>query len=353
MRSAAAIYSEFLTPDGRSSREVYRELLDATPDCIKLISCSGHLLMMNKAGCLALGVDPEGGFGMPWLGLLPDDLSPLGQKALALAAQGETARFHGRSALGDGVMYWDNLLTPLFDDRRHVVSILCVSRDVTEITLLELRLKEAIEREKLIAGEMRHRIKNVFSVVSGLIKICEREAAAEGRSAGGQGSVTEILKDKLGSLARASDAVFASEDSDCDEGAVDIGNVIPSILNPYGDRCSLAGEPAWVKQSEITTLALFLHELATNSVKYGALSHATGHVRVTWRSDGACLDLTWTETGGPPISAQPQALGFGTEMVNRVVNAARGTVVRSWHNKGLAVHLNFPALGRPQLHRQV
>lgn len=348
MEAAAGIYARIVFPDAASKvdpnlSELQKAMLDATPDCIKIVSVDGKLLTMNRAGCLALNVPENSEFGMPWLPLLPEDVHPAGMEALRKAAAGRTARFPGKSISPHGTIYWDNLLTPLADASGEVLSILCVSRDVTEKTLLDKQLEEAADREKLLVREMRHRIKNLFSVVSGLISLAQREAA----SANASGDATRILREKLGALSRASDAVFARENGgERDADPADIGAVVASVLQPYGDRCTAIGSPASIRQDAVTTFALFLHELATNAVKYGALSKEGGNVTVRWMISDDALHFTWIETGGPQIPARPERRGFGTEMVDRVVRSAGGAVSRTWRAEGLVVDLHFPSVAQ-------
>lgn len=324
--------------------DVQKMMLDATPDCIKVLSPKGKVSTMNRAGCVALGVQEGSGFGMDWLPLLPQDVHPLGLKALHDAAMGRTARFPGRSVSSQGTIYWDNLLTPLVDQSGQVLFILCVSRDVTAQTLLEQERETAIERQKLVAAEMRHRIKNLFSVVAGLIVIAEKEANAEGD----QASLTMIFREKLAALARASDAVFTPiyNHSEVEEG-VELENLLRSILEPYGARCRLSGEKAYLRAEAMTALALFLHELATNSVKYGALSMEKGQINVAFSAHGPSLNLSWTERNGPELTGRPDRRGFGTEMVDRIVTSMGGVVDRSWQQSGLAISLMLPTALHP------
>ncbi|NEI74870.1 PAS domain-containing protein [Rhizobium lusitanum] len=320
--------------------DVQKMMLDATPDCIKVLSPKGKLLTMNRAGCVALGVAEGSGFGMDWLPLLPPDVHPLGLKALHDAAMGRTARFPGRSVFPQGTIYWDNLLTPLVDQAGEVLSILCVSRDVTAQTLLEQEREKAIERQKLVAAEMRHRIKNLFSVVAGLMVIAEKEANVKGD----QAALAMIFRDKLAALARASEAVFSSTDDGGQAGkGPELESVLRSVLEPYGARCQLSGDKGYLRPEMMTILALFLHELATNSVKHGALSTDAGRVVIAHIIDGSDLRLLWTEKGGPLISAPPARSGFGTEMVDRLVRSVGGDVSRSWLPTGLVVSLNLPS----------
>lgn len=338
MQQAADFYSHGLFTEAVDSPVHQKAMLDATPDCIKIISTDGILLSMNRAGCLALNVPLDSRFGMPWLPLLPEDVHAAGEEAIRLAAGGQSVNFAGKSLSPEGIVYWDNLITPILDPQGTVVSLLCVSRNVTKTTELELQLREAVHREQQLAQEMRHRIKNVFTVVSGLITMAQREALSSGSS-----FTPNDLKEKLYALARASEAVFIKEGGpENDQRPVEISTVIGSVLEPYIRKCTIDGTEAFIHPGEVTSIALLLHELATNSVKYGALGSERGRVHVDWNKADTMIKLTWTEKGGPAILNTPAAHGFGTAMVDRVIQASRGKVQRNWSSEGLIVTLDFP-----------
>lgn len=339
MKKAADFYSEifFVEESGISAQQ--KAMLNATPDCIKLIDTDGTLLFMNRAGCIALNVPFDSEFGMPWLSLLPSEVTEAGKAAIAKAATGQAATLMGMSDSPDGIEYWDNLLTPVLDQHGVVTKIFCVSRNVTETKRLEQKLRDAITREQHLAQEMRHRIKNVFSVVSGLISLAEREALSTGSS-----FTPVALQKKLCSLARASDAVFIKENGATnDTTPVEISTVAASVLEPYICKFKIGGSEALIHPGEVTSLALLLHELATNSVKYGALSADTGKIVMEWKTEGEMLKVTWTESGGPAILHPPATHGFGTAMVDRVIRAAKGNVTRRWTKDGLIVDITFPS----------
>lgn len=345
MKRAAGIYTEIISPNaffeaGYQLTDMQLAMLDATPDCIKVLSVDGNLLTMNKAGCLALSVPTDSDFGMPWLPLLAEDVRELGAEALREAAEGRSARFPGKSQSPDQIIYWDNLLTPLVDASGRVRSILCVSRDVTARTQIENQLEDAIIREKLLSKEMHHRVKNLFSLVSSLISFAEKEAAKDFS----QENATYILREKLNALARASDAAFAEGVVEDAAGQVNLQTLISAVLEPYGDRCAMIGNKALVYRNTLTTLALLLHELATNSVKYGALSTEEGKVTIRWMVTEAALNLTWRETGGPIILAPPKHAGFGGKMVDRIVHSSGGKIEREWRAEGFIADLYFPNL---------
>lgn len=127
-----------------------KSMLDASIDCIKLINTKGELVDMNSSGCVALGVSADSGFGMEWLKLLPPEIEAPGREALKKAIGGHNARFSGKSESGGGLtMFWDNILTPLKTASGEVSSILCVSRDITDLHLAEQRFKYISEHDEL------------------------------------------------------------------------------------------------------------------------------------------------------------------------------------------------------------
>ena len=126
------------------------KMLDASVDCIKIVNPDGTLAHMNLSGCKALGVSPDSGFGMKWLELLPPEIHAAGLRAFRQALRGSNARFSGKSVVpGKPAQYWDNILTPVLDDNGKTLSILCVSRDVTQQQLAEERLRRANEFDEL------------------------------------------------------------------------------------------------------------------------------------------------------------------------------------------------------------
>lgn len=125
-------------------------MLNASIDCIKVVTPDGRLAAMNETGCIALGVASSSGFGMPWIPLLAPSCHADAAIALQQVIQGKAARFTGKSETGDGqLQHWDNLLTPYVDEQGQTKSILCVSRDITEHRMTEIALAASQERLEL------------------------------------------------------------------------------------------------------------------------------------------------------------------------------------------------------------
>lgn len=344
MEKAAETYAKTLFPALKTASpialpDMQNAMLDATPDCIKVLALDGTLLMMNRAGCQALNVPQHTGFGMPWLSLLPPEVHEEGERALKKAARGEKARFQGKSRVEDGFMYWDNILIPQIAASGNTATILCVSRDITQTTTLRLKLEHALERERMLTQEMHHRIGNLFAVVNGLVTLSEEEASNPDATE----SATHILKRKLCALARVSSlARHAKGDDPLQAEAMDLHGILQAVLQPYGTRCALHGAPISVAKNEVTRFSLIFHELATNSMKYGALSSCHGLVSLEWAQEDHHLRFKWKETGGPPVSAPPHAVGFGSGLLGRLISSAKGEVTKDWQPKGLIVTLCFP-----------
>lgn len=132
-------------------------MLDASVDCVKVINTDGHLVHMNRAGCLALGVPLNSKFSQyKWLSLLPPEIQKRGKVALKKAAQGHIAQFSGRSENATQIEYWDNILTPQFDNQGQVIRLLCVSRNISAQRKAEISLQEVCDLDEL-TGLMNRR----------------------------------------------------------------------------------------------------------------------------------------------------------------------------------------------------
>lgn len=150
------------------SQQIFRQnkMLDASVDCIKILTPDGKVMHMNRSGCLALGISAdEKNFGMPWLNLLPNDARTAGEKALHLAASGQNARFAAKSLTsGQEVQHWDNILTPIIDENGATHQILCVSRNISPQMMAEEKLQHVIEEDQLTGLLNRRAFNKLFKM---------------------------------------------------------------------------------------------------------------------------------------------------------------------------------------------
>lgn len=206
-----------------------------------------------------------------------------------------------------------------------------IERDVKE-----RELAEALEREALLAAEMRHRVKNVLAVVSALISMARRQAGSD------VDELARLMSGRIGALASATDAGLAVRiDASPDNPGVDPMDLTRRVLAPYEDRVTVSGNTRVISSGDATTLALVIHELATNAVKYGALSSPEGHVEIEWDTADARARMRWTERGGPSIGQAPDSPGFGQRMIDRMLRLTDGTIERDWNEDGFAAFVTL------------
>jgi two-component sensor histidine kinase len=124
--------------------------------------------------------------------------------------------------------------------------------------------------------------------------------------------------------------------------------LVRTILQPYDDdiyheRVTASGPDVPIGATAATSLALALHESATNAVKYGALSEPDGAIRIKWETHGDDFRLEWQETGGPIIAVTPKTDGFGSILTEQsVTNQLGGKIDYEWRRNGLKLKLTIP-----------
>jgi two-component sensor histidine kinase len=201
--------------------------------------------------------------------------------------------------------------------------------------------KQAEEGHELLAGEMSHRVKNLLSIATALTGITSRSTQ----------SVDEMAKEltmRLGALGRAHDLVRPVPGRK-ENGAL-LGDLITIVLAPYDDaptpfsgRIRVSVPRMSVGEAGATALAMALHELATNSVKYGALSSVKGTLDVAALVKESEVVVAWTERGGPPVkSPTARAEGFGSKLLARSIKSQLGgSVEHQWCEEGAIVTLHL------------
>ena len=215
----------------------------------------------------------------------------------------------------------------------------------------EERLQHAVERQEqltveqqTLTQEMSHRVKNLFAIVGGMIRISARTASTPQE-------MSQILTGRLLALANAHAVVRRRFDKNgiASEGA-ELGEIVPIILSPHSgsdpsdtDRFVVEGPAVRLGVRATNGLALVLHELATNAAKYGALKAVAGSIEVRWRYDDGSIILTWQENGGPHVLVAPNKRGFGSVMSHKtVVDQLCGALHYDWQLTGLVATISIP-----------
>lgn len=209
--------------------------------------------------------------------------------------------------------------------------LLSVNVQVLDITVR----KRAEETQRLLIGELNHRVKNTLASVQAI-------ATQTLRHSSGPSDFAPTFIGRIHSLARAHSLLSSTTWQGASlreliEGQLLIGTIDPQRLAFDGPDLELAPELA-------LHLALVLHELTTNANKYGALSSSEGRVNLAWRVEQGLLRLDWTESGGPAVS-RPLRKGFGTALIERSLKAEGGIAEAAYGADGVRWTLALPYSG--------
>jgi two-component sensor histidine kinase len=179
-------------------------------------------------------------------------------------------------------------------------------------------VRDHIVREIELRRELNHRVKNILASVASIFQMTMR----------GAGSLEDFADDfggRLEALAKVHSAVFHATDD-----AVPIGDIVDLTIEPYRhsgrERIVASGPEVVLKSNVATSLALCLHELATNAIKYGCLSVPSGQVSLQWEiseKEPQELSLRWTESGGPPV-VEPAHSGYGMRYLKAALTSVFG-----------------------------
>jgi PAS domain S-box-containing protein len=256
--------------------------------------------------------------------LHPNDIDEL-RKAMVQFTKG--ARSHEaefRINRPDGETRWCvGTAAATLDKDGRVVRVSGVTVDITE-------RKRAEERQNLLTREVDHRAKNALALAQSIIRLTR---------AGDVKTYVQAVEGRINALARVHTILSLSSW----QGA-EIKKLIVEELAPYsvGGQIKVCGSEVQLQPATAQTLALALHELVTNSAKYGALSALSGQLSVTWQVEADNLVLSWEETGGPMVQ-KPEIRGFGTRsLMKSIESQLGGQALFDWRSEGLVCRLSVP-----------
>lgn len=305
-----------------------------------------RFVRVNEALAEINGVPVEAHLGRPVWELVRDmhpAIEPLFRRVLD---QGETItgiEFTGQTARAPGVQRdWVGQFYPVGDPgTQEINGVGVVCEEVTE-------RKRAERTRELLLRELDHRVKNLFSIVSGLVTFSARGATTTQ-------AMRDALLGRIGALARAHDLVRPAiagvgaglPGSQANLPGTTLQALLQALLDPFGggegqpDRLCLAGPALPLSPTAAPAIALVVHELATNAAKYGALSRDDGRVAIDWVVSAAGLLLRWREEGGALVPP-PAHRGFGHRLVTQSAAQLGGSAGFHWTAEGLVVELRLP-----------
>jgi two-component sensor histidine kinase/DNA-binding response OmpR family regulator len=255
----------------------------------------------------------------------PEDLPMLLAAFREVATERSTFQTEFRVRRPNGEMRWcAGAAAASFDKANRIVRLSGVTVDITDRKLAE-------QRQMLLAEEVDHRARNVVAVVQSIMRLTRADTIKDYMAA---------VDGRIGTLSNAHRLLAGSRW----EGA-DLHKLVEEEFAPYrgdGGRFSADGPAVLLTPATAQTIALGLHELLTNAVKYGALSTASGRVTLTWRMRAGNIEFEWVESGGPKIKP-PSRRGYGTRVFSvGIEHQLGGTVDFDWHPDGLRCKLSIP-----------
>jgi two-component system CheB/CheR fusion protein len=260
--------------------------------------------------------------------LLPDDRKSEENDILGRIRRGERVEhYETKRRRKDGEIIDISLtVSPIRDARGRIVGASKIARDITE-------RRKSEEAKSMLLAEMKHRIKNNLATVQAFATMTLKSATAAERN---------DFVARLHALGGAHDLITNQQWD-----RASLRNVVSNALKPFEGKerngVTYEGPELEIDSNKVLLLSLALHELATNAVKYGALSIPGGNVSISWTGiEAGTLIFRWQESGGPKVTPLPRR-GFGSQLIERVFSGEQGTAELEFRPEGLVctLHMQF------------
>ncbi|MCP1760835.1 sensor histidine kinase [Bradyrhizobium japonicum] len=328
----AAGYAANRTEAGTDSERRFRDLLQALPVAIYTTDAEGCITFFNRACIDFAGRSPKIGemWCVTWKLYMPDGTAlPHAECPMAIALkQNRPVRdVEAVAERPDGSrICFMPYPTPLRDERGRLVGAVNMLVDITA-------RKQAEQRMMLLTSEVDHRSNNLLAVAQAMLRLTKADTAEEFQT---------VFAGRLSALANVQRLFSASRWT-----GANLKTIVEEELRPYAsrdsERITIVGDDVRLPPTLAQSIAVALHELATNAAKYGALSGPSGRLEISWETNGAePLVLHWSESGGPRVNEAPPRKGFGIGAVDGIIRTLRGTITRQWRPEGLVCELSFP-----------
>ena len=329
-----------LLQDEAVGAQKFAFIVDSSDDAIISKTLDGNITSWNKGAERMFGYTAEEAVGKHITILMfPDRYDEEAGIIERLRAGQRILPFDTVRRRKDGTAVDVSLgISPVRDLNGKIVGASKIARDISE-------RKAAQDRQNLLLREMRHRVNNLFLVTNSLVALSARSAKTPSEMA-------KAVQGRLSALSRAHELarpglIDAKEKL---HPRVSFHSLVGVILEPYTgedsnthERAVISGCDIDIGEQAVTNVALVLHELATNSAKYGALSTADGTIHLACSIEGDHLHANWKEVGGPQVEVPAEPDGFGSLLTRQViVNQFGGRLERNWERDGLVVTFEVP-----------
>lgn len=302
-------------------------IVESSDDAIVSKDLNGIIMTWNLGAQRLFGYPEEEVIGKPISILIPADRQNEEPEILARIRRGERIEhFETVRQRKDGSLVDISLtISPIVGQSGRIVGASKIARDIGD-------RKAAEKYRDVLFGEMKHRVKNTLALAAAICRQTFHSASGEEHS---------VFASRLHALANAHE-ILSRESW---EGAW-LNEVVTKTMEPHRTgqgRIHISGNPIAVDSGKAVSIALALHELATNAVKYGALSCSDGNVHIEWETfpdDPDFVRLRWLEQDGPTVAA-PQHRGFGSRLIERGLAAEFRKVALDFAPEGVGCVFEF------------
>jgi PAS domain S-box-containing protein len=317
----------------------FNAIFESSEDAILTVDLGGMITSANPSAERLFGYTATELVGQSVTLLYPPHLSQSQSEIVQRVCFGESIdHYETVRQRKDGTLVDISLtVSPIRNSEGKAIGASKIARDTTE-------RKRAQEQQLLLLEEMNHRVRNLFALTGSLISLSARSASSVKE-------LDEALRSRLMALSHAHELTLPvlTETEIMPARPSSLADLVSTVFAPYdcpgqdGQRIVAQGPDIQIGGKALTSLALLLHEFATNAAKHGALSTPSGRVNVSWTTARHALELTWEEHGGPSLFHEPAREGFGSALARAAVTGfLGGQLARDWTPEGLEIHLSVP-----------
>lgn len=332
-RRVAVIFKDITTrKHAEMLAQRFAAIVESTSDAIISKTLDGIITSWNHGAERLFGYSAEEAIGKSITLLMQPEKHAEEREIIGRVGRGESVENYETIRLRrDGSTVWVSLnVSPLKDGQGKVIGASKIARDMTE-------RRRADEHRGILVAELNHRAKNLLAMVQAI-------ASQTLSNAPSLGDAKLAFESRLGALARGHDLLTFGNWA-----GTDLASVVKATVEPHGggeNRFHIDGPLVPLTPATALTFTMALHELCTNAAKYGALSRTNGNVKIMWQvTDGDTdnrLQLSWTETGGPPVTP-PTRKGFGSRLIERALAMELDGDVRiDYEQSGVICKIDVP-----------
>lgn len=320
-------------PNEAETRSLLASIVDSSDDAIVSKDLNGIVTSWNTSAERIFGYAADEMIGQSILKLIP------------AGREHEETRILGRIRAGDRIEHFDTIrrrkdgslvpisltVSPIKGTDGTIIGASKIARDISD----RMRLEEA---QRMLSREVNHRSKNLLAIVQSIIRYTVAHSPPQ--------DFMRRISERLQALSANQDLLIDS--SWRGAGIADLArSQLAHVEGLTESRVSLDGAPLFLAPAAAQALGIAFHELATNAVKFGALSGGAGHIAIGWQVEDNAgspdLVVTWVESGGPQV-ATPEYAGFGTAIIRRITGQSMGgEVTTAFEPSGLTWSLRAPA----------